>query len=356
MAPRSVRHRARGDAARDRRGSMGEPTSRCGHNEWVAGARRWEGSDVTVVIAAFNAAATLDQALASVAGQSVAPQMVVIADDCSTDATATIAEAWGERLAVQVLRLSENGGPAVARHRAIEQAVTPLVAILDSDDVWLPDHLETMLRSYATCPGVVSADSLPWIPGSTLTTRSFGQDHPLPAPNQLLAGLIRRNVVFVGTLMERDTYLGVGGFRAQFRGTEDWDLWIRMARAGVPITRPDHPTVLYRMASESLSARAGQLDADLAVVRSGLAEATDPLELRAFRARKRQLVAQGRLFDAYDAAGRGARWRARRLAARALRGQRRVALRAAAMLVAPRTVAGQREARRYQPRWWFRRL
>ena len=335
---------------------MGVLGAHAGHNGQVVEPSRWDGTDVTVVIAAYNAAATLDQALASVAAQSTPPSQVVVADDCSSDATGAIAEAWRDRLAVVVLRLSENVGPAMARHRAIERAETRLVALLDADDFWLPDHLETMLGAYEVSPGVVSADALPWIPGSTLAQRSFGQDHVLPPPGQQVVALIQRNVVFVGTLMDRVAYQDVGGFRAQFRGTEDWDLWIRLARRGIPITRPGHPTVLYRMAPGSLSARAGQLDAEMAVVRAGLAEAVEPSEQRAFRARERQLTAQRRLFEAYDTARAGARWKARGQAARALRGQRRVAVRAAAMLVAPVAVGRQREARRYHPRWWFRRL
>lgn len=314
------------------------------------------GAHVTVVIAAFNAASTLDQALASVAGQSVQPSAVIVADDCSTDDTGSVAERWHGRLPLEVIRLERNGGPAVARSRGIESARSPLVALLDADDVWLPDHLETMLAAYRRQPGVVTADALPWIAGSVLATRSFGADRAIPPPGRQLLELVRRNYVFMGTLFSRARYLELGGFRSQFRGTEDWDLWIRMARSGVPFSRPEHPTVLYRMAPSSLSARDGQLDADVAVIEAGLVEAVSDDERRAMRAKARSLDAQRWLFVAYDRADAGRRLGARAAALRALRGQRRVVARGAVMLVAPRWGARQREARRFQPRWWFKRV
>src|SRR5690349_10941528 len=105
-----------------------------------------EGEAVAVVIAAFNAAACIDQALASVAMQSLAPDEVVVCDDCSTDGTADIAAGWSDRLRISVIRAPENGGPAVARDLAIAASSSPLIAVLDADDVMLPDHLATLVE------------------------------------------------------------------------------------------------------------------------------------------------------------------------------------------------------------------
>ena len=328
---------------------------RRGHNGPVDEAS-WSGGDVTVVIAAYNAAATIDQALASVAAQDERPHEVLVADDASTDDTAQLAERWAERIPVRVLRLAHNGGPAVARAEAIDGATTGLVALLDADDCWLPDHLATMLEAFRRQPGLVTADALPWIAGRTLARRSLGDEHPIPAVEDQLVELIRRNFVFMGTLFERERYVAVGGFRPQFKGTEDWDLWIRMARAGTPISRPDHPTVLYRLTPSSLSARDDQVDAEQAVVDAGLVDATSDRERRALQSKARRLAAQRQLFSAYDAAREGRPVRARWHAARAVGGQRRVALRALVVLLAPRWAVGQRDGRRHEPRWWFKRL
>jgi glycosyltransferase involved in cell wall biosynthesis len=297
---------------------------------------------VTVVVAAHRAAAFLDQALASVAAQDRPCDAVVVVDDASPDATADVARAWDGRLPITVIRRDDNGGPAVARHDGILAAATPLIALLDADDVWLPDHLRVMTATRSGPDEIVTADALRWVPGEHLATTSVASSLPLPLPADQLHALIRRNFVFVGTLFERSLYDRVGGFRPQFRGTEDWDLWIRMVRAGARITRATHPTVLYRATGGSLSGRDAQVDEDRKVVEAALREAATPAERAVARAAVRAVTAQKALYDAYDAAHAGDVGAARRHARGALRGTRRVAMRGVAMTLAPRAVARRR--------------
>ena len=136
--------------------------------------------DVTVVIAAYRAAATIDATLASVVGQTVAPAAVVVVDDCSPDDTAAVASRWRDRLPLEVVRFDVNRGPAAARDTAVRRATTTLVALLDADDVWLPDHLATMVATHDRRGGLVTADVLRWIPGRAVASRSFGAQVPLP--------------------------------------------------------------------------------------------------------------------------------------------------------------------------------
>jgi hypothetical protein len=161
-----------------------------------------------------------------------------------------------------------------------------------------------------------------------------------------LAGVCRDNVVFLGSLVQRADYDAVGGFRPQFRGTEDWDLWIRLARRGVRFTSAGHPTVLYRLTPGSLSSEDRLVGQELAVLDTAAGEAATPEERAAVAAGIRRLRAQQRLFEAYSRAAAGSPWAARVMALGALRGSRRVALRGAAMAAAPRAVARRRSAAR----------
>lgn len=309
-----------------------------------AGARTM--TDCAVVIAAYRAEHTIDAALASVAAQQRPPREVIVVDDASPDATRSAAERWSDRLPLTVITLDVNGGPAVARDRAISATTSPLVALLDADDYWLPDHLSTLVTRWKVDGGVVSADALRWMPGRSIARRSFGDDLPMAEPNLQLCALIERNFLFMGTLFERARYDEVGGFRPQFRGTEDWDLWIRLARAGVRFTRPDHPTVLYRASEGSLSNRLAQVDQDLAVVEAALREAVGHDERAAARRATRRVRAQRALYAAYEAADSNP-FRARLAATRGLFGTRRVVSRAAGMIVAPRSTARRRQAIRH---------
>src|SRR5205814_2076225 len=100
---------------------------------------------VAVVIAAYRAAPFIDAALASVAGQTRMPEEVVVVDDGSDDGTFEIASTWSAVLPLTVIRLTTNSGPAAARAAAIANCRSPLIALLDADDVWLPNHLAAMV-------------------------------------------------------------------------------------------------------------------------------------------------------------------------------------------------------------------
>ncbi|HUR76477.1 MAG TPA: glycosyltransferase family A protein [Acidimicrobiales bacterium] len=310
---------------------------------------------VVVITPAYQAEATLGTALASVRCQTRPPDEVVIADDGSTDATAELARGWARFLPVTVVTTERNAGPAAARRLAIESSSSDLIALLDADDVWLPDHLESMLAAYDTTDdGLSSADTRMWIPGAGLSRRTLSDRAPLPPDRDQLLWLLRDNYLSISSLFSRSRYEAVGGFRPQFRGTEDWDLWIRMVRAGAVVVRPDHPTVLYRLTPGNVSGDdalvRARADVLAAARREGGAE-----EHRVLRAAIRRNGAATQLFAAYAAAERGEAAAARLAGLRAARGIRPVAARGLAMAVAPRWVARRRRALRYEPGVWMRR-
>lgn len=100
-----------------------------------------------VVIPAWNAAATIEEALCSIVSQSVPPAHIVVVDDGSNDETAALAAAFDP--CVHVIR-QENQGCGVATNRGLAAVATPLVAFLDSDDLWLPGKAERQLALLET--------------------------------------------------------------------------------------------------------------------------------------------------------------------------------------------------------------
>ncbi|MHB8662652.1 MAG: glycosyltransferase family 2 protein [Acidimicrobiales bacterium] len=300
-------------------------------------------TDVAVVIAAHDAAETITDALASVATQTAAPSTVVVADDGSIDATADLAGEWVDRLPITVVRIAARGGPAEARARAIETTGAPLIALLDADDVWLPDHLDTMLAVPRSPTTVVMADLWFWVPDEGVGAR-WSDRYAVPKRDQLRR-LYRRNYVNSCTLFSRELYERAGGFRGPSRVGEDWDLWIRMLRCGGVIAPADHPTVRYRMKRAGDAAFADRE----AVLARAAGEATSAAERRAIKAGMRALRAERQLFAAYDAAAHRP-WSARGHGMRAVFGDRRVRVRGAAMVVSPRRVAARRAEAIADPR------
>lgn len=108
----------------------------------LAGEQR---ESVTVIIAARNAADTIQRAVASALAQASAHQVMVV-DDASNDQTAHLAQACDpDGTRVSVMRLTKNLGPAGARNLALAQATGTFVAVLDADDFMLPGRLERLL-------------------------------------------------------------------------------------------------------------------------------------------------------------------------------------------------------------------
>lgn len=116
---------------------------------------------VSVVVAAYNAAAFISRAIDSVRAQSLPAWEIVVADDCSTDATCEVVERFAAAdPRVRLLRATANGGPSRARNRAIEAARGEWIAVLDADDAWRPQRLETLLALAQAEDADLVADNL----------------------------------------------------------------------------------------------------------------------------------------------------------------------------------------------------
>lgn len=311
-------------------------------------------ADVAVIIPAHRCAPALNTALASVAGQTLRPREVIVADDASGDGTADAARAWIDHLPLTVLTLPVNGGPAAARRAAIASSSAPRLALLDGDDAWLPDHLETLVAVHDRHGGIVTADPIRWIPGAGLAPTGVAADLPVPLESDQRATILRHDYVFIGSLFDRSLYDEVGGFREQFHGTEDWDLWIRMIRQGAVVRRAPHPTVLYRLSAGSVSADQRLVGEERRVVLAALQESDRDDDRAILQTTLRHIEAKAAMYAAYDAARDGRGWRARRLALGGLRGPGRIPSRCAALAVAPRWAVRTRDARVNEPRWWLR--
>lgn len=107
----------------------------------------------TVVIPAYNAAATIAAAVRSVLAQSVPPAAVIVVDDGSSDETGAIAGRLDGR--VRVIR-QDNGGPGSATTSGFGHVGTPLVATLDADDLWLPGKISAQIDALRADPGLAA--------------------------------------------------------------------------------------------------------------------------------------------------------------------------------------------------------
>jgi glycosyltransferase involved in cell wall biosynthesis len=200
---------------------------------------------VSVVIPAFNRPEMVVRAVKSALGQRPRPpREVIVVDDCSTDDTGHAAA----RAGAHVIRHDVNRGEGAARNTGIAHAQEPWVALLDSDDEWLPNLLATLwpLRDRHVLVGGASLNC----PPAPAPSRYAGVLGPRPVVLRSPAALIypENFVAASGTMVRRDAIESIGGFRSELERGADMDLWIRVLERGTGLVVPC-PVVLYHMHS-----------------------------------------------------------------------------------------------------------
>ena len=204
---------------------------------------------VSVVVPTRNRAQLLGRTLRSICEQHVVNLEVIVVDDGSTDGTANVASAADPR--VVLVRNPKSLGVGAARNRGICAARGTWIGFCDDDDLWAPEKLASQISaakeagaSWVYTGDVNVDDGLRILSGA-----------PPPDPEEVMATLRRRNPLASGgsnVLVRADVLATTGGFDPGLRRTEDWDLWLRLARTGPPAW-VRRPLVAYRFHSMNVA-------------------------------------------------------------------------------------------------------
>lgn len=264
---------------------------------------------VSIIIPAFNASATLERALASVAAQTYPQWEAIVVDDASTDDTAAAALRRGDPRC-RVIRRGGCGGPSAARNDGLATAKGELVAFLDADDEWLPEKLARQVAALAAHPaaGFCVCDMRAVHEDGSEGPSVFARQLPTAGPDAWKALLASSFVGTSSVVAPRRLVDDVGGFDRSLAVGEDQDLFIKLARRGEVVVVPEALAIYhYRRASYSAGYARDQADIVLGMVRRHLAEEGSQLA----RAERRHIMAQrygrlGRNLIAAGARGRGA--------------------------------------------------
>lgn len=202
-------------------------------------------STVSVVIPCYNAEAYLGEALDSVRAQTRQPAEILVIDDGSSDGSADLASSFDE---VRVLRNPVNMGNSITRNRALFEARGDLLAFLDADDVWLPQHLATVV-------GLLDRHEDAGVAFSAM--EFFGQregvwhakELPEGEPTDAFWASLRHTIVPQTTVVVRSSVLSlVGGYQQPspvHRSAADYDVWLRLSRH-TPFVATHEVTARYR--------------------------------------------------------------------------------------------------------------
>jgi glycosyltransferase involved in cell wall biosynthesis len=342
----------------DARSPVGKPHlagPREGEGEFLAppAARIEPGPAPTfsVIVAAYNVADVIGDALESIQAQTVAPLEVIVCDDGSTDDLERAVEPYRDAI---VLLRRQNGGEAAAKNTAAAAATGDFVAILDADDVYFPTRLEALSALAQARPDldILTTDGFLSV-GNQIIRRNYDRSWHFETADQRRA-ILERNFIFGLAAVRREQLLQQGGFDEAIRWTTDWDLWLRLILAGARAGCVPEPLALYRLRETSLTAQRRDL---LLGKLATLEKAQHNPNLRGDEPRilERSLASYRRdlaLLDLREAVAAG-KAGARRRALGVLRtpGYRfRTRLDAVAMVVAP-AVSGRVLRRRAQRTW-----
>jgi glycosyltransferase involved in cell wall biosynthesis len=212
---------------------------------------------VSIVIPAYNSAATLGETLDACRAQRHTPIEIIVVDDGSSDETVQIAERYGVRLIQQA-----NQGPAIARNTGIAAAKGDYIQFCDSDDVLHPEKIARSMALIESRPDVAlvycrmqSIDE----EGRILTDAALVPPEDYFGEEWLFCRILKANgsPIQTSTILVRKAALeAVGVYRADptHRCAEDWDLLLRLAQ-NYPFLGIPEVMLNYRHTAGSLTTK-----------------------------------------------------------------------------------------------------
>ena len=210
-----------------------------------------ESADISVVIPYYNREQYIDETVQSVLAQTLQPLEIIIVNDGSRESSRRYLDRYAG--VCTIVDLPVNMGVAVARNEGIRRARGRFIALLDSDDIWLPHKLEVQRRYMAEHPRCDMVHTAAWAFFSDRPDRLFRRDWPRPL--RLALALTREYWVVLSTVLIRaEVVRALEGYDPRFRLADDFEFTLRCAAAGYRIESILEPLArLRRQGHESLT-------------------------------------------------------------------------------------------------------
>jgi glycosyltransferase involved in cell wall biosynthesis len=184
---------------------------------------------VSVIIPTHNRAELLGRAIKSVLAQTFEDFELIVVDDASTDGTPEVVAGFDDPR-IRYIRLKKNSGAPTARNTGIKKSRGAFIAFLDDDDEWLPHRLELQVKKFEELDGEVGVVYGGFYYVSQQTGKIIGKRMPA------YRGWVYKNLLvenFVGSptlLIRRECFKRAGLFDPKLTSSQDWDMWLRIAR------------------------------------------------------------------------------------------------------------------------------
>ena len=188
---------------------------------------------VSVIVPAYCAAKRIGKAIDSILAQAFTDYEIIVINDGSPDTNELESTLSGFSAPIIYLK-QQNLGPGAARNAGIREARGEFLAFLDADDYWKSNFLAEQIGflEHNREIELVYADAL-IVGSSPLAGRTFMEATPSTGDVTLESLLSARcTIILSGVLARRRSVIAAGMFDETFRHSEDYDLWLRMAKSG----------------------------------------------------------------------------------------------------------------------------
>jgi alpha-1,3-rhamnosyltransferase len=225
---------------------------------------------VTVIIPTFNRLQWISVCLDSIKSQTYPHIETLVIDDGSTDGTVAWLKSQSKYSFVRIHEQPQNGGASIARNDGIRLAQGELIVFIDSDDVLLPNHVETAVDVFRERPntGLFCCDSTIIDPNGEILfgghtwheIQSELRNYPVQTGFRKLGDIFEFSHIFPGFTLPKAVFEKVGYFDQSIFPMDDYDLMLRVAGAGYGVYYCDQPLALRREHTGQCSGVANSVD------------------------------------------------------------------------------------------------
>jgi glycosyltransferase involved in cell wall biosynthesis len=208
---------------------------------------------VSVIMAAHNVEKYIGEAIESIQAQTYPNWELIITNDGSPDNTAEIIARYAAQDArITVITHEKSQGQAIARNHAVEKARGEYLAILDSDDVSLPERLQVQVDFLEQHPGIAAVGSFVTMidpEGKEIRKKT----KPVPWLEIKFPLLLQTQFIHSTVTMRAEIFRTLGGYDTNYLHAEDYDLWSRMSDAGYQLENIPQFLVKFRVQPQSVT-------------------------------------------------------------------------------------------------------
>jgi glycosyltransferase involved in cell wall biosynthesis len=215
---------------------------------------------ISAIVAVYNGAKRIREAIASIHEQELKPFELIVVDDGSTDETPAILGSYGD--AIRVLN-QRHAGVSAAHNHAVRESRGDAIAFLDHDDLWMPHSMRALAE-------LMQADPLVDIASGKVDMR-YERKEPMSDDMRRRLVEVNRPFMMHSLLIRRPVFDRIGGFDEKMTYAQDVDWYMRARDAGCKFAFTPEITMIYRMHESNMTRdEQGTAQAIVAALKHGI--------------------------------------------------------------------------------------